>query len=204
MSSGSEPTVHQVARLGERLRTLRAGSGLTQAEVAERAGLSLSFVRLVEGGKSDISLSRLLQWTTVFGVPVGSLFTDDVEDEVVVIRPDERVEVPSKERGVRFLLLSPGGAHDLEPAVFELEPGAVMERTLSHEGEETGYALRGSLRIWVGDKVVDLEEGDSVYYKSHLPHRFANRGTGRAALLLTTTHPRLHPRSWTGAIRESE
>jgi transcriptional regulator with XRE-family HTH domain len=182
--------------VGERLRAARLGAGMTQAEVARRAGVSLSFVRLVESGKSDISLSRLLKWTTIFGLPVAELFTEAQGDDLVVVRPDERVEVPSREAGVRFLLLSPGGNHDMEPAIFELASGAEMQRTLTHQGEETAYVLTGRIQIWVGDRVALLERGDSVYYRSQLPHRFANPGSEPASILVTTTHPQLHRRLW--------
>lgn len=187
--------------VGERLRAARQKAGLTQAEVAKRAGLSLSFVRLVESGKSDISLSRLLKWTTIFGLPVAELFTDaQAGNDVVVVRSTERVEVPSREAGVRFLLLSPGGNHDMEPALFELASGAVMHRTLTHEGEETAYVLRGHVRLWVGEQELVLSEGDNVYYRSQSPHRFANAGRGPASLLVTTTHPQLHSRVWPSDI----
>jgi quercetin dioxygenase-like cupin family protein/DNA-binding XRE family transcriptional regulator len=186
--------------VGQRLRSARLASGLTQADVSLSTGLSLSFIRLVETGRSDISLSRLLKWTTLFGLPVAELFTDPQTDDVVVVRPDDRVEVPSREAGVHFVLLSPGGNHDMEPAIFELAPGGEMHRPLTHEGEETGFVLRGQVRVCVGERVVTLSEGDSVYYSSRLPHRFANAGRTHASLLVTTTHPRLHARVWPSEV----
>ena len=182
-------------RVSEKLREARTRAGLTQAEVAERSGLSLSFIRLVESGRSDISLSRLLKWTTIFGLPVADLFSEEEPTDVTIVHSDERVEVPSRESGVRFFLLSSGGDHDLEPAIFELARGAQMHRELRHDGEETAFVLHGNVRLSVAGGDYLLETGDNAYYRSNLPHRFANAGEGPAALLVTTTHPTLHPRT---------
>ncbi len=192
----ASPSAQDHARVvGERLRAARVRAGLTQAEVAAKSGLSLSFVRLVESGRSDISLSRLLKWTALFGLPVAELVSDSTSDDVVIVRPAERVEVPLEDTGVRFLLLSHGDDHEIEPAVFELAPGAAMQRPLTHRGEETAYVLRGQVRLWVGADQYTLGEGDCAYYSSQLPHRFSNASSREPACLhVTTTHPDLNAR----------
>lgn len=182
-------------RVGGRLRLARLRAGLTQAEVADRTGLSISFVRLVESGRSDISLSRLLRWTTLFRLPVAELFAEPSHEEVTVVRPPDRLQVPSGERGIRFELLTTGADLDLEPAIFHLAPRAEMQRPLTHEGDETAFVLQGKVRIWVGASERLLEVGDSACYSSRSPHRFGNGGDGPAELYVTTTHPALHVRA---------
>lgn len=187
------------AAFGERLRAARIRAQLTQADVAERSGLSLSFIRLVEAGRSDISLARLLRWTTVFGLPVADLFSQPDGDPLLVVRPDQRIEIPSREAGLRFFLLSSTGDRDMEPGLFELEPGAAMQRPLVHDGEETAFVLRGCVRLTLGEQERTLVEGDAAYYDSRIPHRFSNDGRHAAALLVTTTHPRVRGQRHVGA-----
>jgi len=47
------------AELGERIKALREKRGLTQAELAERTGLSVIFVRKVEAGERNASFETL-------------------------------------------------------------------------------------------------------------------------------------------------
>lgn len=184
------PSSH-AEHVGNRLREARIRAGLTQTEVAKRAGLSISFVRLVERGKSDISLARLLRWTTIFGIPVADIVTEPIADDIEIVTPAERVLVPSREAGVHFWLLSLGGNRLIEPAIFDLAHGAQMRRAVSYDGEEAAFVLRGRVSLWVGDRQIHLNEGDAVYYSSSAPHRYANEGRGPASVLVTTTNPRV-------------
>ena len=45
---------------------------------------------------------------------------------------------------------------------------------VTHEGEEWGMVLKGRLKVWLGDEIYFLDEGDSIYFPSTIPHRLAN------------------------------
>ena len=47
---------------------------------------------------------------------------------------------------------------------------------ISHEGEECGIVLKGKLLIKTEKKDYILEEGDSIYLNSTIPHRYINIG----------------------------
>lgn len=111
---------------------------------------------------------------------------------MLVVRPRERVEVQLRERGVRFHLLAPTADNQIEPAVFTLAPGAQMRHAIAHHGEEALYVLRGRVRLHVGASTHELSADDAAYYKSTLPHRFANLSQeDDVQLLVTTSHPAL-------------
>ena len=56
--------------LGKRVRLLRLMAELTQEELADAAGMSRSFVSLIEHGAHGVDVVRLLRLATVFGVPL--------------------------------------------------------------------------------------------------------------------------------------
>jgi predicted transcriptional regulator len=59
--------------LGQQIRTWRArqrGGGMTQADLARRAGLSWNFIAKVEAGDRQPSLSSLARIARVLGVKV--------------------------------------------------------------------------------------------------------------------------------------
>jgi XRE family transcriptional regulator, aerobic/anaerobic benzoate catabolism transcriptional regulator len=60
--------------LGERLRARRQERGLTQAELAERTGLSPRFLVQLEKGDGNISISRLSEVCEALALPLDALF----------------------------------------------------------------------------------------------------------------------------------
>ena len=64
---------------GQNLRAARLDSGLTQAELAERAGLLQQYVSLVESGKQNVTLTTAQALARVVG--------RDVSDMLRRIRP---------------------------------------------------------------------------------------------------------------------
>lgn len=181
-----------VTGLGRQLRLARQRAGMSQSQVASEAGLSESFIRMVEGGRSDISLSRLLKWTSVFDMAIGDLLGQEIASPIAVTRSEERSLVPLDEEngGVRFYLLTAALNHAMEPGVFVLSPGARMQQELRHQGEESLFVLRGRIRLTVESEAIELAEGDAAYYKSTAAHSLANLSEIDAAeVLITATHP---------------
>lgn len=182
--------------MARRLRELRHASGLTLAEVARATRLSPSFVSMVETGKTDISLARLLSLVTAYGVTIHDLFADSATPagrrEARVIRRSGYVSVPLADRGVRLLLLAPAAERRLEPVLIVIDPGAGLGAPLRHEGEEFVYVIEGEVTLTVGRRRHRLGRGETAYYSSTLPHRFANPGRRRAVLLGGATYSPLH------------
>lgn len=56
-----------------------------------------------------------------------------------------------------------------------LPPGTdTGEDMLSHESEESGIVISGSIEITVNNQVQVLNAGDAYLFDSRLPHRFRN------------------------------
>lgn len=63
-------------RTGARLHDLRKASGLTQSDLAEKAGISLSFLSFLESGKRKGSLETYARLAQALGMGVDELFQD--------------------------------------------------------------------------------------------------------------------------------
>lgn len=72
------PTSSPVA-FGERLRALRLSADLTQAALAERSGLDVSYVSQMERGLRDPSLSSIEALASGLGLSLSEFF-DDSDD----------------------------------------------------------------------------------------------------------------------------
>ena len=51
----------------------------------------------------------------------------------------------------------------------DYKEGAVIELT-THKGQECDIVIKGALKVQVGARTEILEEGDSIYYNSSIPH----------------------------------
>lgn len=60
-----------------RLRVLRAEHGWSQADLAERLGVSRQSVNAVETGKYDPSLPLAFKIARAFALPIEAIFSDD-------------------------------------------------------------------------------------------------------------------------------
>jgi len=57
-----------------RIRVLRAERNWTQADLAERIGVSRNAVNSIENGRFDPSLPMAYRFSDVFGLPVEDIF----------------------------------------------------------------------------------------------------------------------------------
>ncbi len=68
-----------LTRLGDQIRHYRRVNGLSQEELADRAGLHRTYVGGVERGERNISILNLLRIAATLQVSVGQL-TEDIDD----------------------------------------------------------------------------------------------------------------------------
>lgn len=61
-------------RIGQRLRTLRAAAGKTQAELAEDASVSPALLSQIESGRSATSIWTLARLCAAMGQPISAVF----------------------------------------------------------------------------------------------------------------------------------
>jgi transcriptional regulator with XRE-family HTH domain len=66
---------HQPA-LGRRLKALRVNRGLSLKEVGTATGVSSSFLSMIETGRNDLSVGRLMVLADFYGVGLDEILSD--------------------------------------------------------------------------------------------------------------------------------
>ena len=188
-SSAPEAAVAEVD-VGERLRAIRGLRRATLRTIADRAGVSESFLSQVERGKASASIASLRRIAGALGVTVTDLFEPSGPPRPRVLLRDER---PSLAFGIlgRKLLLTPHPLHHLEVFVSELDRGGSTgaEPYAHGDSEELFVVLSGSVQLEVGGELHELEPGDSIDYRSSTPHRVVNTGDDRAEVMWIISPP---------------
>lgn len=178
--------------LGPRLRTLRAGRGLTLRAAAALAGVTPGALSQIENGRNSPSVSTLKKILSALGTSLGAFFSPDQGPlrSGFVFRASELVPVVSA-KGLKFVGL-PGSASSraLQLMRETYAPGAdTGEEAYAHEGEEGGFCLSGAIEITVAGRREILGPGDAYYYASKLPHRWRNVGRVPAVVISACTPP---------------
>ena len=72
---GLKETTQLREKFGDRIRSLRAARSFTQEQLAERAGISVDFLSLIERGKNSPSFENLEELADALEVSVAQMFS---------------------------------------------------------------------------------------------------------------------------------
>jgi quercetin dioxygenase-like cupin family protein/ribosome-binding protein aMBF1 (putative translation factor) len=178
--------------VGRMIRQQRKARQLTLAQLAELANVSTSYVSQVERGVANPTLASLKTLSSALGITVGSLLEGTPNGfastaptaaygggggDVSVMRSGQRRRVIYPGSNIANELLSPNLRVQMEVISVEAPPGSGSGgHPHTHEGEECGVVIAGVMRFWVDGHEWLLEELDSIYFPSHLPHSWESAG----------------------------
>lgn len=176
--------------LGGRLRRERETRGLSQRELARRAGISNATVSQIESNTISPSVGALKRILDALPMALADFFAETAEGgEQVFFRAPDMKEIGRG--GVSYRQVG----KDLSGKALQIiheryAAGTDSGRVhLRHEGEEGGIVIRGHLEVTVGDRRTVLGPGEAYYFKSAEPHRFRNVGEGECEVVSVCTPP---------------
>lgn len=170
----AEPADH--AGVGFRLRRMRQIFGLTQRELARRAGVTNGAISLIEQGRVSPSISSLKKILDGIPMSLAEFFTFELAAPTeVFFSADDLTEIGFEESISYRMIGNRFKDRALQMLCETYRPGAdTGEAMLRHGGEEAGVVTRGRIVVTVGDQERALAAGDAYYFRSSLPHRFRN------------------------------
>ena len=181
-----------IQKIGREIRGLRKARGLTLSELAEKSGLSIGYLSLVERDRATPSINALHAISRALGVTISWFFDANaapVEERGFVVRRGRRRRLEFS-AGIVDELLSPSLEGSLELLSSRFPPGASSgDAPYTHVGEEAGVVMRGTLELWVDGKHFVLKAGDSFGFPSSLPHRYWNPGSEETEVIWAITPP---------------
>jgi transcriptional regulator with XRE-family HTH domain len=188
-----------VLNVGPRLRALRKSQELSLVDLSAQAELSIGMLSQIERGISTPSLNSLARIAGALGIPVMDLFDPRGPEsisgaEAIIGRRDTRQTLSFEELGLVKEILSPRKSPHLEMIMVVLESGGSSGgEPYSHDGEEGGYVLSGSMELQVGGCAHLLGPGDTFQFSSAVPHCFRNAAPNETRVLWVLTTPLHHP-----------
>lgn len=171
--------------VGRKLRELRNRKGLSLRALAERSGLNINTLSLVENGKSSPSVSTLQQLALALEVPIATFFESEPVEKRVVFTPAEQRPLAAFGRTQMEHLGKDLVGSAVQPFVVTLKPGTGSgNQMIVHTGHEFVYCLSGVIHYLIEQDEFYLKAGDSLVFEAHLPHCWENRREDTAQILL--------------------
>ncbi|MCR4402910.1 MAG: XRE family transcriptional regulator [Firmicutes bacterium] len=173
---------------GERLRRMRENAGLSARALAEKVGVSPSFIYQLERNEATPSFSTLKRIGAVLGTGVSVLTDDEFPEEWVVVRKGGRRRLVTGCDGVNIELFTFLGSRSkrMQACFVSLGPQASYPRenlVYGHERDDFVYVLEGSVEVLSGGKWYRLEPGDAAHFSIHSVEALRNADSSPAAAL---------------------
>jgi transcriptional regulator with XRE-family HTH domain len=138
---------------GQRLKLLRELAGLSQRELAKRAGLTNSSISTIEQGRVSPSIQSLTRILSALPISLSDFFSF----ELPLIPTSKRANLPA---GI--------DAHTL------VLPAQSAHAFLVAKGDICGAVLKGELLLLINAQEHRLVQGDTFYIAQNQLFRYAN------------------------------
>ncbi len=169
-------TTDEVSRVvGQRVRELRQGLGLTMEQFAETAGLSIGMLSKVEHGQTSPSFSTLISLANAAGVPFTAFFRGlDEEHDAVIVPAGKGLDISHEGGGPGRTYQDLGslrGPHrEIEPVLVTITKPDEVFPLFQHGGAEFIHMLEGTVEYGYGNKSYLLRPGDTMQLRGEVAH----------------------------------
>lgn len=161
--------------IGERLRCIRAGRGLSLDEAARLTGVSKPMLGQIERGQSSPTVGTLWKIATGLKTPL-STFLEDQKDAYTVVdalRDDPVLEDSGRMRAYPLFAYDP--LRSVETFYIEFDPGCRHVSAPHQDGvEEHLFVLEGRLRLILRGEEIVVKEKQSIRFRADSAHEYGN------------------------------
>lgn len=176
----------RLLRLGNRLKTARLRNGLSLAQAAQRASLSIGFISLLENGKTDVTVGRLSRLLDIY-----SMHFSEILDSPTGPEQPETQGAFSIMRARSFESEGEGIVYNLfpehagwAPYHVAISPGGGGQHPSAHAGREVLFLTRGALALTLDGVQLEAKAGDAVEIAPNTEHQLRNESDEIAELFV--------------------
>lgn len=164
----------KIKEIASRVRELRELSEMSVEKMAEYLQVSEEIYKKYEDGTEDIPASILFEIAHRLQVDMSTLLTGEEPrmNIFTLTRNGKGVNVERRKQ-YKYQNLAEKFIHkkaEFFIVTVEPKPEGVKPDTNAHPGQEFNYVLEGSLKVYIHNNEIVLNEGDSIYFDSNYQH----------------------------------
>lgn len=180
-----------MSSLGEKVRAERKRQKISLQVLAEKVGVSASFLSQLENNKNSPSLTTLKKIADYLDVTVSYLLEEGEDVYRKLIKSTNRHRLENLWVGTEIEFLSAFDPANVMEACIHIVSNKVETRQMpySHEGQEFIYVLEGVIVLSFGGESILMETGDSYYICDCENNHYFYSASSEPAKVLCVTNP---------------
>ena len=177
-------------KIGEKLKNLRITRTLSLDDVSALTGVSKPMLGQIERGQSIPTVTILWKIATGLKTPL-SYFLEGPQAEYTIVSPDQANVILGDSGKMRaYPLFTYDPVRSVETFYIEFDPECRHSSDKHDDGvEEHIFVLRGTLRLVLGDRPVEVCERQAIRFRADIPHAYQNVTGDRCEVYNTIFYP---------------
>jgi transcriptional regulator with XRE-family HTH domain len=170
-----------------RLKLLRKKLGISLEVLAEKSGMTKSYLSKIERGLNTPSIAAALKLAKALNVKVEELFSEESArlDSYSLVRSDERQSLAANDQSLGYAVLARQvGERSMLPFMIYPPADFIDKAFKEHTGEEFLFVHEGQVEVDFMTERVLLNRGDALHFNAQKPHRIRSVGEQQAQLLV--------------------
>lgn len=178
-----------IADIGKKVRSIRQQQNLKLHEVARSANISKSLLSKIENSRSVPSLPVLVSIIQALNMEFSTFFEGIEANSPIpyIHKKKEDYIFTEKESAIGFVyqhILSKHAASVIvEAVILDLQPGS-KRNFVTTDGYEFKYVLSGAVEYHIGEHIVEMQAGDSLFFDGRVPHVPVNTSDKDCSMLV--------------------
>ena len=163
----------------EKIKEIRQEKKISLQELADLSGVSKSMISKIEREEKNPTLQVAAQIAEALGTTLSALLDEPKNQDVAIIKKDDRIIYHDELTGFQRILLSPQfESKGIEFIKNIIPKGAESPIFPPHRNGVKEYITvsKGELEVLIGDQRFKLETGDSIFLQVNNTHQFKNVG----------------------------
>jgi transcriptional regulator with XRE-family HTH domain len=170
--------------IGTRLKEARGNLGISQKELADKVGVSPSFISQLESNQISPSLNSFMLICSALSINPADIWEKLMPKKQLWLKRREDVLSNVILKGNGLLCSSLFMEEGFLSEVCILEPGAALDLGNGGETEkQMVYLINGNVTVVVDETSEDIKEGDTLFLNRDQSSIWRNNGKERAQLL---------------------
>ncbi|MFT3732901.1 MAG: helix-turn-helix domain-containing protein [Hyphomicrobium sp.] len=176
--------------VGLRLKAIREAAGLSQRELAKRAGVTNATVSMIEQETHAPSLASLHRLLTAIPISLADFFALPASQKNALFYDDKDLAVVSRGAADLRVLGSERREKKLQMFLERYKPGAgTGEEPIMFDGETAVIVIEGTIEVQTDGEVRRLTKGGGYQLFGRVPYRLRNVGKTVAVIACACTPP---------------
>jgi transcriptional regulator with XRE-family HTH domain len=174
--------------LGARLKVVRTRAGLSQRELAQRAGVTNATISMIEQETHAPSVASLHRILTAIPISMADFFSIPTSQNNVLFYDEQDLAVVS--RGAADLRVLGSERRDKKLQLFleRYEPGgSTGDEPIAHDGETAAVVIQGVVEVEANGEVRRISKGGGFQLFGKQPYRLRNVGKTLAIVACACT-----------------